>query len=89
MKHDEIFYVKGYKGKNPIAILFSDKREECLKVFNNCQFIDITNDSKHCVTHISNKNNQNENILFIWDIDLENYNLISKDIPLDVRKFFI
>ena len=89
MKHDEIFYVKGYKGKTPIAILFTDKREECLKVFKNCQFIDITNDSKYCVTHISNKNNQNENVLYIWDIDLENYNLISKDIPLDVNENFL
>ena len=89
MKHDEIFYVKGYQGKTPIAILFTDKREECLKVFKNCQFIDITNDSKYCVTHISNKNNQNENVLFIWDIDLENYNLISKDIPLDVNENFL
>ena len=41
------------------------------------------------MTHISNKNNQNENISFIWAIDLENYNLISKDIPLDVNENFL
>ena len=89
INEDEIFYIKGLKDKIPYGIIFSIKNDENIKVFENCEYIELSKDCNYCITKIKNKANPDEFKVNIWDFNLNNYKMNSKEIFLDVDNNFL
>ena len=89
INEDEIFYIKGLKDKIPYGIIFSIKNDENIKVFEYCEYIELSKDCNYCITKIINKANPDEFKVNIWDFNLNNYKMNSKEIFLDVDNNFL
>ena len=89
INEDEIFYIKGFKDKIPYGILFSIKKDENIKVFEYCDYIEVSKDCNYCITKIINKKNSNEFKVKIWNINLDNFKMNCNEIFLNVNDNFI